>query len=106
MTVDSGIARARQDRALGTRIDRMFSRDRVWAWGFIVVLWAVVIYVAFATIGMIEDGAVKAAILISGALVLLFNTASIAAMVRHYSHDKDFIYGLDIRHLDERRERK
>lgn len=103
MTADSGIARGRGDRALGTRIDSMFSRDKAWAWGFVLVLWVVVIYVAISTIGMVEDGAVKAAILISGGLVLLFNTASIAAMVRHYSHDKDFIYGLDIRHLDERR---
>jgi hypothetical protein len=103
MTADSGTVRGRTDHALGTRIDSMFSRDKAWAWGFVLVLWAVVLYVAFATISMVEDGAVKAAILVSGALVLLFNTASIAAMVRHYSHDKDFIYGLDIRHLDERR---
>lgn len=103
MTADSSTVRARTDHALGTRIDSMFSRDKAWAWGFVLVLWAVVLYVAFATIGMVEDAGVKAAILVSGALVLLFNTASIAAMVRHYSHDKDFIYGLDIRHLDERR---
>jgi hypothetical protein len=32
---------------------------------------------------------------------LIFNTASIAAMVKHYEEDKEFIYGLDIKHLDE-----
>jgi hypothetical protein len=31
---------------------------------------------------------------------VIFNTASIAAMVNHYSHDKEHIYGTDIRHLD------
>jgi hypothetical protein len=32
--------------------------------------------------------------------VLLFNTASILAMVQHYSGDKDHIYGLDLHYLD------
>jgi len=41
--------------------------------------------------------------MIGGAAVLLFNTASMGALVRHYKEDKDFIYGLDIKHLDEMR---
>ena len=41
--------------------------------------------------------------LAGGAAVLLFNTASMGAMVKHYKEDKDFIYGLDIKHLDEMR---
>jgi hypothetical protein len=32
--------------------------------------------------------------------VLLFNTASIFAMIRHYSGDKEHIYGLDLHYLD------
>ena len=28
------------------------------------------------------------------------------AMVKHYKEDKDFIYGLDIKHLDEMRGHK
>jgi len=38
--------------------------------------------------------------------VLLFNTASIVAMLRHYTSDKHFIYGLDLKHLDEMRRAK
>ena len=37
---------------------------------------------------------------IAAIVLLLFNTASIAAMVRHYAHDKEHIYGVDIKHLD------
>jgi len=37
-------------------------------------------------------------------LVAVFNTASIAAMIRHYRHEKARIYGLDIEHLDALRE--
>jgi hypothetical protein len=33
-------------------------------------------------------------------VLLLFNTASIVAMTRHYAADKDHIYGIDIKHLD------
>jgi hypothetical protein len=40
------------------------------------------------------------ALAISGALVLLFNTAAIVAMIVHYSHDKENIYSLDLRYLD------
>jgi hypothetical protein len=45
-------------------------------------------------------------LLISGGLVLIFNTASIWAMLRHYADDRDFIYGLDLKHLDEMRRQK
>ena len=39
-----------------------------------------------------------------GAVVLLFNSAAIMAMLRHYREDRDFMYGLDIKFLDEARE--
>lgn len=42
-------------------------------------------------------------LLFAGAVVLLFNTAAIVAMLRHYREDRDFIYGLDIKFLDEAR---
>ena len=45
-------------------------------------------------------------LMIGGAAVLVFNTASMGAMVKHYKEDKDFIYGLDIKHLDEMRGHK
>ena len=38
--------------------------------------------------------------LIGGAVILLFNTAAIMAMLRHYREDRDFMYGLDIQFLD------
>jgi hypothetical protein len=36
----------------------------------------------------------------------LFNTASVFAMTKHFKEDKDFIYGLDIHHLDANRAAK
>ena len=45
-------------------------------------------------------------LLIGGGLVLLYNTAAILAMLRHYREDRDFMYGLDIKFLDEARAAK
>lgn len=86
-----------------TRIQRMFLGDAVFALSFVAVLWIVVAFVFFNIIAIADDGAITAVLAIGGALVLLFNTAAIVAMISHYSHEKSFIYGLDIRHLDEMR---
>jgi hypothetical protein len=85
------------------RIQSMFVMDAIWASAFVAVLWAVILYVFFQITPLTQDSGVDTVLVIGGGLVLLFNTAAIVAMVRHYSHDKDFIYGLDIRHLDEAR---
>lgn len=85
------------------RIQSMFMIDAIWAFSFVAVLWIVVLYVFFQVSPLTQDAGVNTVLVIGGGLVLLFNTAAIVAMVRHYSHDKDYIYGLDIRHLDEAR---
>lgn len=88
---------------LSARIEAMFRRDRLWAWGFVVVLWLVVGFVLTMIYPLAQDDTVRTVMVIAAALLVTFNTASIAAMVHHYAHDKEFIYGLDIRHLDESR---
>jgi len=89
--------------SMQSRVDRMFARDRLWAWGFVVALWIVLAFVYFAVSGFIVDGAAKIVAAVAAILVGVFNTASIAAMISHYSHDKNFIYELDIKHLDAHR---
>lgn len=88
---------------LQSRVDAMFTRDKIWAYGFVAVLWATLIFVYFSLAPLIPDTGVNVVILISGVVVGLFNTMSIVAMITHYSHDRKFIYELDIRHLDESR---
>ncbi|XSG83379.1 MAG: hypothetical protein ACPW61_06260 [Methyloligella sp. ZOD6] len=87
-------------RTTSERIDALFRLDRLCAIGFVVVLWATVLYVFTSIMPFVDDTNVKIAIGASGAAVLIFNTASIFAMIRHYADDKDEIYGLDIRHKD------
>lgn len=83
------------------RIEAMYRGDVRGAWLFIAVLWIVILFVLFMSWPHIPDGGVRIAALISAAAVLIFNTASIAAMVKNYADDKEFIYGLDIKMLDE-----
>jgi hypothetical protein len=92
--------------SLEQRIDKMHGRDRVGALAFVVALWVVFLFIIIRMWSAITVGPIHALLLIFGALVLLFNTAGIVAMLRHYQEDKHFIYGLDLRHLDEMRRRK
>lgn len=82
------------------RIQRKFSGDRLWAVVAIAVLWATYLFVFYEAAPSMSGDNVNLALAISGGLVLLFNTASIFAMINHYSHDKEHIYGLDLRYLD------
>jgi hypothetical protein len=89
---------------LQARIDAMFRRDKLWAYGFVIVLWAVLAFVFFSVNPLIPDNTMRIVIAVSAVILGIFNTASITAMISHYSHDKNFIYELDIRHLDEARQ--
>jgi len=84
---------------LKARIDAMYSKDRFFAYAFVAALWVVIIFVLLAVHSHISFG-VEVVCWIAAALLLLFNTASITAMVRHYGEDKEHVYGIDIKHLD------
>jgi hypothetical protein len=88
------------------RIEAMHKRDVQVAWAFVVGLWLAMIFVAYATWDLAPDGAARMLLLVGGAIVLIFNTAAILAMLKHYREDRDFMYGLDIQFLDEANARK
>ena len=92
------------DKDMATRIEAMFKQDRLWAVGFVILLWLSYAFVFFAVDTVNDNSGIKLALMIAGGLVLLYNTASIAAMIRHYAEDKEDIYTIDIRHLDEMEE--
>jgi len=85
---------------LKSRIDAMYSRDRLFAMGFVLALWITVGFVLLAVQPFIADTSITVVCWIAALVLLLFNTTSITAMVRHYGHDKEHIYGTDIKHLD------
>jgi hypothetical protein len=88
---------------LDDRIESMHRRDVMVAWAFVIGLWLAMMFVAAATWALAPSGQARTLLMIGGAIVLLFNTAAIVAMLRHYREDRDFMYGLDIKFLDEAR---
>jgi len=91
---------------LNQRIEAMHRRDVLVAWAFVIGLWCAIIFVALATWNLAPNSTARMLLLIGGAVVLIFNTAAILAMLRHYREDRDFMYGLDIKYLDEARGRR
>ena len=91
---------------LDPRIDAMYQRDKLGAWLIVITLWLATLSVLFLSWPYVPDGRVRIVLAIGALAVLVFNTASITAMLSHYRTDKDFIYGLDIRTLDAMKARK
>lgn len=78
----------------------MHRSDTRVAWAFVIGLWFAIIFVAIATWDLAPNGTARVMLLCAGAVILVFNTAAIMAMLRHYREDRDFMYGLDIKFLD------
>ena len=91
---------------LDQRIEAMHRSDVRGAWTLVVMLWLVVVFVLAMSWQYIPDGGVRVVSLIGAAAILIFNTAAILAMLKHYSEDKHFIYTLDIKLLDAARDNK
>lgn len=85
---------------LDQRVAAMHRGDVLVAWMFVIGLWFTIILVAIITWPLAPSVGARSVLLLGGAVVLLFNTAAIRAMLRHYREDRDFMYGLDIRFLD------
>jgi hypothetical protein len=94
--------------AFKARIQKMFMRDCIFGYVFVVWLWVTYGFVFYMTSTQSDyvTGPVKIILAIAGLMVCVYNTGSITAMVRHYSKDKDFIYTVDLRHYDAYRDSK
>jgi hypothetical protein len=88
------------------RIQAMFRRDRGMAIGALTVLWLTLGFVYLAVPHGFLASPIGIVLSVAMVLLLLFNTTSVTAMLRHYREDRDHIYGLDIHHLDEHRARR
>ena len=84
----------------------MYLRDCIMAWADVLLIWLAVGFVLISILSILEDPVIRWVMIISSALLVLFNTASVGAMTKHCAEDKDYIYGLDIKHLDENRAAK
>jgi hypothetical protein len=91
---------------LDQRIEAMYRGDKRGAWLLIIFLWITVLSVLFFSWPYIPDGTVRLICAFGAAAILIFNTASMIAMLNHYAEDKKFIYELDILGLDEMKKLK
>ncbi len=88
------------NKELKTRMNDMYQRDCWLAWFDVILVWATVLFVLFAILSIVQDSNIRLALYLSSFVLLVFNTASVYAMTKHLREDKDYIYGLDIQHLD------
>jgi len=95
-----------QKSNIDTRIHKMYAGDRRWAVLAVAVLWSTYAFVFWKVLPNAGSPGVIYALAAAGGVVLLFNSASIFAMLHHYSHDKEHIYGLDLHYLDALRSAK
>ena len=93
-------------QATDPRVDRMFSGDRVAALIALAALWATLAFVFLAVMPFSGSREVMYVLAAGVGMVLLFNTASIIAMISHYSEDRQHIYGLDLHYLDQKNKTK
>lgn len=89
-----------QQRLADPRIAKTFGSDRLWALTALAVLWGTYLFVLYEVHAKANSPEVVWALAAAGSIVLLFNTASIVAMVAHFSEDREEIYGLDLHYLD------
>jgi hypothetical protein len=84
------------------QIDAMFTRDRLMAIGFVVALLVVVPFVLVVVWQHAPSTGVRVVLLVSGLVVLVYNVASMVALVVGFRRDRDFVYRRDVAHLRER----
>ena len=79
----------------------MYQRDAAMAVTFVVLLVVTIPFILIALWQVMPDAATKLVLLASGAVLLVYNIASMLNLVRNYRRDKDFIYRRDVAHLRE-----
>ncbi len=86
------------------RIAGKLTGDRNWSLAALAALWLLYAFVFWKMLPYAGTGVIFWSLAIGGGLVLLFNTASIIAMLAHLSEDRKEIYGLDLYYLDAARQ--
>jgi archaellum biogenesis protein FlaJ (TadC family) len=96
-------ADAEGERSVRRQMDTLYARDRWMAIAMVVALIVVLPFVYIALWDNMPSAATKVVLAVSGAVLLIYNVASMVALVRNYRRDKDFIYRRDVAHLRELR---
>jgi hypothetical protein len=90
------------DVEIRRQMQSMFERDRLMAYGFVVAMLIVLPFILIAVWDNVPTDAIRVVLVASCAVVLVYNVASMVALVRNYRTDRDFVYRRDVAHLRER----
>jgi hypothetical protein len=95
-----------QDRAaeedVSAQMEGMLKRDRLMAMGFVAAMLVALPFVLIAVWNDVPSNGIRVVLVVSCAVVLVYNVASIVALVSNYRRDRDFVYRRDVAHLRER----
>ena len=89
------------EAGIGKQMDTMFQRDRWMAIAMVVALLVVLPYIYIALWDEMPGTGTKVVLAGACIVLLIYNVASMLALVRNYQRDKDFIYRRDVAHLRE-----
>jgi hypothetical protein len=84
------------------QMDSLYVRDRWMSLAFVVALLVVLPFIVISMWSIAAPGT-RAVIIVAGAVVAIYNVASMLKLVRTYHEDRDFIYRRDVAHLRELR---
>ena len=89
------------EHAVQAQMETMFQRDRWMAIISVVGMLIVLPYVYIALLDNMPGTGTKVVLAVACLVLLVYNVASMLALVRNYRRDKDFIYRRDVAHLRE-----
>jgi hypothetical protein len=89
------------ERSVQEQMDTMYRRDRWMAIGWVVAMLIILPFVYIVLLQHMPGTGVKVVLAGSMLVLLIYNVASMLALVRNYKRDKDFIYRRDVAHLRE-----
>jgi uncharacterized membrane protein YqjE len=92
-----------EESGVRDQMDSLYQRDLAMATAFVVALLVVLPFMVIALWSVMPTAAVKALLVASALVLLVYNVASMMYLVNNYRRDKDFIYRRDVAHLRELR---
>ena len=89
------------ERAVQVQMDTLYKRVRWMAITSVVAMLIVLPYTYIALLDNMPGTGTKVVLAAACLVLLVYNVASMLALVRNYQRDKDFIYRRDVAHLSE-----
>lgn len=89
------------EHAVQAQMDTLYRRDRWMAIASVVAMLVVLPFTYIALLDNMPGTGTKVVLAAACVVLLVYNVASMLALVRNYRRDKDFIYRRDVAHLRE-----